>query len=223
MAVTTLAGVINSEVYTVGYYPQGTDVGLDFTTIINKLNEVINQSNADNATVSSHTTSIANNAALASTNATDIDAEETARAAADSALDTRVSALEGSSGLSVLAWETGDAALTLSQLTGNTLIVLEAQSATSTNHELPTAWDSGNEYVTPVTIVNNGHTYSKIHLADAGGAGSWLDGTSGQSDTNYIKLTDGQSVTLWPAPGIGGNSLTWAVLGGNNSGFESDP
>jgi len=209
VAITTLAGVLDVGVYALGYFPQGTDVGADFTQIINKLNESIGVVNANTADIVTSGDALSVQSALIQANYDDLAAYEVSNDASVAALAVRATDLESATLPGPLTVN-GSTNLTAAQVTGNNAIIVQNAGGGGTPKiMLPTNPAMPASFY-PLLIVNIDYTDVHVHLNTT----TWANGAASDSAGNLIKLSIGESVTVYPCETSGG-TMEWAIVGGH--------
>lgn len=211
MAVTTLAGVIDAGVYVVGYIPQGTDVGADFTTIIAKLNEAITLANTNETDIASLEAADGNHDILIQANTDDLTAYETAT-------DTRLDNLEAASEYSTLSFDGGGThEITLAQMASNGVIEIRNEGAGGTPSVFMNVTGSLPSVISKTTIINNGYTGVVVYCGTTGTLTDWADGTT-SGEGAELTLAIGESVTVYPIEEYGSGNILWAMIAGKSYG-----
>ena len=189
MAVVTLTGLIDPNVFVPGYTPTGTDVGTEIATVLTKGNETIVLANANEIKAD------ANAAAIIVTDA------------AVAAIDVRTTALEGSAGNAYLAIGDGPTVLTHEQCEDYEFII--ALPTSDGNLTLPLPTDIETVLPHPVTILNSAASQAmSIQIA---AFTVWSNNGIGA-----IALASGESVTLYPMPYAGAVAARWAPIAGKS-------
>ena len=218
MAVTTLAGVIDAGVYVVGYIPQGTDVGADFTTIIAKLNEAITLANTNETDIASLESADSNHDILIQANTDDLAAYEASNNAAVAVIDGRVDDLEAAAGFSTLTLDLGGThEITLAQMAGNSVIEIRNEGAGVTPSVFMNVTGSVPSTISKTTIINNGYTGVIVYCGTTGTLTDWADGTT-SGEGAELTLAIGESVTVYPIEEYGSGNLLWAMIAGKSYG-----
>ena len=216
MPITTLTGLINTEIYEIGYFPLGTDVSADILLNQNKLNDTIDLVNDNESGLATAVADIANNLVGLNAARADIiiniaDIATNAAGLVTNAADIATNAADilavSADKLPTLVRGAGDHTLTNAEIKENDFITVSGAARITVPTEMYRTYGEDYVYVHTTTITSLTASTVEVYTGDA----DWADGTA---NTAKITIGIGESVVLVPVNL--GTYGRWAIVGGKS-------